>query len=415
MQKISLSTKHKFLVLCFAAGLVTSCAGSKVSNTAPDVPTSEASLLDASEKASTPVVDDSSAFADLHNGSSADGSDNLSATSVPADNASGEVAADAAPFYNPIGGESLGRVAYTLYGSRKLSGKLLQQNPGLKGVKALQADQRVYFDFSEAHPEPTFLTKDLLDRYPAQLAAKIEENSLSKQTVTLAPGETLQALSQRLYGTTRYWTEIYLLNRNSVPHYDKVKAGLSLVVYQRAPVATATTAAPTDNPPPPAAGAMEAESGSDLQTQPAQPPVMPAPSTPAAAIQNQNSPSVANQAETAPPPEQETSPAPAPTHVDPIPDTPPAVSQGVANSVPTPAPMAHVTPKGSVWPNWSSPNTRRAIYVVLIVLIGGLAFFLTRSNKKTQFDMLDVTTVDTAAAAPRPKFDPKDSQKQGHG
>lgn len=385
MQKISQPRKPKALIAAaLVLGLITSCASTETSDIAPELPVSEAAFLDEAERA-TPVIDDSAIFSDLN----AQPANSEMAVKGSTDFSSVDASS---PFYNPIGGESLGRVAYTLYGDRKMFRELVAQNPDLGGIESLRADQRVFFDFNRVRPMPTYLTKDLLDRYTGELASKIESAGLAKETVTLAPGETLQSLSQRLYGTTRYWTEIFLLNHDTISNYDQVKAGLSLTVYQRADVA-----APLQAPEPLAQENAVAPILEEAPSQQAAQPVLPVMDTPMAE----------DQGTTTQPTEM------APVAVDPIPETP---TFSDSNAEPSSVAQPEFEPKAlpestSIFSN--SANLRRVIYVVLILLIGGLAFYLTRSSKKKGFDMLDVTTSDTTGT--RPKLSPKDTQKQDIG
>ncbi len=374
MRKIS--QLHKSLLLVAVSFVIfSSCASNKTN--VDGLPESEAALLDESEKA-TPVMDDAAIFSDL-NAAMPEGATVTASTENAGAGGDG-------PFYNPIGGESLGRVAYTLYGDSKKVKKLLSLNPNLAGVTALSPDQKVYFDLSLLQPKPTYLTKDLLDRYSPELARSLEGVGLPKETVTVSAGETLQAVSQRLYGTTRYWTEIYLLNQGTISHYDKVGAGVSLTVHQRNPLAPR----PVVEQVAPAPAMDEVTPIQPIQTaQPAVQPIVP-----------ENN-SATNQLTT-----QEISPM----QMDPIPETP-------ARPAVTPKPKALV-PKENTKPQilqdllgpGSSANVRRIIYVSLILLIGGVAFYMTRSSKKKKFDMLDVTTSDTAP--PRPKF--PGSQQDSH-
>jgi hypothetical protein len=376
MQKISQPLKKPAAV--FAAmvlGLVSSCASKEISDYPPELPLSEAALLDDSER-STPVWDDSAVFADLH-GQPADGLEDFMTTEV-------SFADTDSPFYNPVGGETLGRIAYTLYGDRSRASSLLQKNPELRGVKSLAAYQRVYFDFDGLRPMPTLLTKDLIDRYGNELAARIQEQDLPRETITLEPGETLQSLSQRLYGTTRYWTEIYLLNQKSISNYDQVRAGASLTVYQRGHQVAAPTPAPAPAPEPF--------------------PVMAEPVAEEPVAQ----PYFQDSAVDIP----EASPVEA-VPMDPIPETP-SFSSTVSESTPEQSPATYVPQEpASGFSLGGSANVRRGIYAGLILLIGIAAFFMTRSSKKKGFDMLDVTTTDTAGA--RQKLGGKDNQKQDIG
>lgn len=367
MAKLSLRKSSVVALMALSVATFSSCANQEVSETLPEAELSEAALLDPSEIAATPVTDDASVFADLN-----------AAPAASEHSAAASTHDDADPFYLPIGGESLGRVAYTLYGNRGLAGSLLKKNPELQGVKRLAAEQRVYFDMEKLNPQPMFLTKDMLDRYPSQLAEKIQKTSvLAKTTVALGAGETLQTLSQRLYGTTRYWTEIYLLNREALASYDKVSPGMQLTVFERSPSGAPAPVAERNAAP------------AEMPVEAPVAPIQPMPEQPAAQPLMPDDTS-------AKAPVEHVAPAPAVQEVEPAQlDTQPVAATESVQS-------------GGL----DSTNLRRILYGIAILLIGGLAFYFTRPNKK-KFDMLDMTTQDSA---PRPKLgNPKDSHKQGLG
>lgn len=358
----NISRIHRLQALALACliGTLSSCSSNEVNGDAPSLPVSEASLLSDSEKADSQT--DSTIFADLEPGKDKQ-------NSAAADPSAG-------PFYNAIGGESLGRVAYTLYGDRSFRKQLLEKNSGLPSK--LSSGQPVYFDFADVKPQPTFLTKDLLDRYPNELSEKLKmvsaNGTLTQGSVTLQPGETLQKLSERLYGTTRYWTELYLLNHDKIKHYDKVPAGLTLATYDHGSSPVANTA------PAPAPEAQEAESAPvkeamNSQMAPVVQPTMdPIPETPEAEVA-----------------------APAPT---------PITQSAAVNSLTAPASTSILDVIG----DGSNANVRRIIYVLLIVGIGGLAFYFTRPSRKQKIDMLDVTAGSTAPS-PRSKLGKENNRK----
>lgn len=145
-------------------------------------------------------------------------------------------APDNRPFYDAVGGESLGRVAYALYGVRDQS-KILADNPNLKLAKKIDAGQKIFFQFQTLRLQARYLTKGMLDRYTSDLAKVLREGAGELEKTEVAKGETLQMVSKRLYGTTRYWTEIYLLNHEALPAYDKVTAGQTLECIRRQQVA----------------------------------------------------------------------------------------------------------------------------------------------------------------------------------
>lgn len=437
MQKKSRRQVSCALLLALIVSGFSACASQQASDTPPELTESEAALLDNAEVA-TPVSDEApNVFADLQPSTEVmnnlevsgdglnteSGESQAAAEETPAASEEAPVADTAAslqdssdPFYNPIGGESLGRVAYVLYGSRKEAKALLEQNPSLQDVKKLGSDQKVFFSFDRVRPQPTMLSKDLIDRYPAQLAERLAfaTEKEAKTTVALGQGETLQTLSQRLYGTTRYWTEIYLLNQAAIPNYDRVKAGTELTVVQRAPVNTvaqaeAKAAAPVQKETPAAAPKVVEPKHEAPVTPPA--PVVKPVEVPAAAA-----PAPAPEPTPAPAPVAEAVPAPV---VDPIPETPAPIVEPVQEPVPfTPAQPEVQAPAGETGAAMgaasffsNSANVRRMIYVAAILLIGIAAFFLTRSSKKKGFDMLDVTT---NTMGPRPSFR-KDNDKTNAG
>lgn len=364
------------LLVCFA-GALSSCGGnSNVTEDAPSLPVSEASLLSDSEKSDSQT--DASIFSDL---AAADKKDENAAAATPVDMATD----GSGPFYNAIGGESLGRVAYTLYGDRSFRKQLQEKNSGITDTKKLSAGTPVYFDFDNVKPQPTYLTKDLINRYPNELSEKLKSATASG-TTTLQAGETLQELSQRLYGTTRYWTEIYLLNHDKISNYDKVTPGMTLTINEHGAVAPA----PVAEKAPAVAPYM-----SSIPPEPAKQPVQ--------------------EKEPAPVMDTQAAPVAQPT-MDPIPDTSEPEAAPVASTV-TPVAQPVVTAPSSFLDtigDSSNANLRRIIYVFLIVAIGGLAFYFTRPSRKQKIDMLDVTAGSTAPP-PRSKLGTKDTTRKSIG
>lgn len=396
---------HAAISVVAAAFLFTACASTPSEDeqaaSNAENPSDAALLLDDSSQPVATEVSDAGAFADLEAGN-----EKPAATEVEP-GAATTTADEGTPYYNSIGGESLRRVAHTLYSDKGWASKLLDKNPELKGIKKLAAEQKVYFDMDAARPEPTYLTKDLLDRYADQLAqrltASVDEKGITKTTVTLNPGETLQELSKRLYGTHRYWTEIFLVNHDKIQNYDRVKSGTTLTVYERGTtVAAASTqpAAPAvDMTPPPPVQESAPEPVVEAQPVPIEPEPVAMPTQPA--------------------PVEATQPMPTPAPMDPIPETPPApvaavqpMPEPVTETPPTPLP--EVAPTTSATAEISSSNavTRPIIYAVLVLLILGGGFYYTRQPKKPKVDMLDITSAESAG---RPKLATKDSQKHQIG
>jgi len=398
------ATLSALAVLCVFSSCATSTPPE--SSGTPENPTADGALLDDSAKVGATDVADAGAFADLESGKDKEKTEAKTDAAAPAEASS----AEGDTYYSSIGGESLRRVALTLYSDKSFAKKLLEKNPDLKGVKKLASDQKVFFDMDGAKPEPRFLTKDLLNRYAAPLAERLEasEKDLGKTTVTVNKGESLQDVSQRLYGTHRYWTEIYLVNHDKIQNYDKVKSGLTLsVVNHPGSTGVAKAKVPVVAPvanvePPPAPPKEEA---------PPPPPVAKLPVvSPVAELPTQPEPL---------PTQQQPEPAAKTPPMDPIPETPPAAEVKPAPVITPPAPAQVVeTPKAipaasaSVEePVSANSSLRRILYVVMILAIGGAAFYFTRTPKRPKVDMLDLN----ASAGDRPKLTPKDSQKSNIG
>ncbi len=402
--KRNLGRFRAMALLMAAIGLFHACASTPSEDqdsAGAENPADAAMLLGESVGPMATDVADSSAFADLDVNNESSESE-ASSDGMTVNSSSGaEVGGDT--FYSSVGGESLKRVAQTLYSDKGFASQLLDRNPDLKGVKLLSADQKVYFDMGSAQPEPTYLTKDLLDRYAGQLAdrltASVSEKGMAKSTVTLNPGETLQDLSMRLYGTTRYWTEIYLVNHDKISNYDKVQSGMTLTVLDRSnsvaaaqPVAESPAVASTEEPlsPTPSVPSPFADSEVKAQTDEVAPVTVPTQVEPIESIQ-----------------------ASEPVPADPVPETPP---QPVVQAIPEPAPPPaepikmdepEVVAKAPAEISSSNAVTRPIIYAVLVLLILGAGFYYTRSSKRPKVDMLDITSAESGA---RPKLTPKDSQ-----
>ncbi len=284
------------------------------------------------------------------------------------------------PFYSAIGGENLGRVAYALYSNHKMISKLAKMNPEIQATGTLSAGQEVFFEFTGLRPDPMYLTKDLLERYPEQLADALDQSN-GTDTVTIATGETLQSVSQRLYGTTRYWTEIYLLNRDKLTSFDKVAPGLEISVVRR------------DGPAPVA-------NTEDVQDEVAAKEVLPEQVKEEAPPVKTESVEEHLTAEVVAPPSQ-----PQETPKVETPPTPPPAAQIHSNGADHA--LVRESAESSEDGFWTSSNIRRVVYVGLILIITFFAFYMTRPSKKQKFDMLDMT----ASHGDRPKLNRDDHDR----
>lgn len=315
------------LFILAAALALTACAGTPVDQLEFG---SKADAVDSSDQ-------DAAVFSDLN----ADNNSGALAAGVEEPGAAGGSGDN--PFYQPMGGESLGRVAYTLYGDRNRAGELRSINPSVAASAPLVSGQQIFFEFSKLNLRTNYLTKDLLDRYPTQLAQSMDGGTAEKASTSVNRGETLQAVSQRLYGTTRYWTELYLLNRDRMSSYDKVAAGTPLT-YIRHDGVGAVAAAPAE----PAAG---------------------------------NRPQLAQNA-----------PEPALGEPEKIPDeyNPPVQQQPASglDANPFAAPAASTPPTlGGEAPQpakatfWTAGNMRKLVYVGLVLAVVAVALAMTRGRK----------------------------------
>jgi hypothetical protein len=130
-----------------AISLLSSCAGNSTisDENAPELATSESSAADNVDKLAT---SDDNVFADLKaesKGAPADAT--MSGNGLNDANASASTSDSDGTYYNSVGGESVGRVAITLYGSKSYIKTLLKKNPDVAGVKNLSPGQKIYFDF----------------------------------------------------------------------------------------------------------------------------------------------------------------------------------------------------------------------------------------------------------------------------
>lgn len=340
--------------------------------------------------------------------------------------AADEVQADNPPHYDAIGGETLSFVAMSLYGSRGAVKQLLEKNPNLKTAKALEPGQKVYFDVDALNPQPRFLNKLLLNHYAKELAAHLDADTEKQKHIVLGHGETLQKLSMRLYGTGRYWPEIYLLNYHELPGgYDDVPAGTNLVVVKRnGPIAHAShvhkniqaEAAPVAAPATtPIAARTDLENLQKMEKPSSEPSAdqgksnsVEAPTISRADLEKIEATAHSDtgvQDQATPQAESMGVAAPAVKSSSPFPQLNTADQKLASNED-----MPRAPPEmQSAEDESSASNIRRIVYVALIVAIAGMAFYMTRPAKKHKFDMLDATAQDFASSS-RPRMNDRDDR-----
>ena len=361
------------------------------------------------------------------------------------------------PYYDAVGGETLLRVSNTLYRSKKFVSELLEKNPGLEKGKKLSAGSKVVFDLGHVNPKPNYLTKGLLDRYKDDLGkaliSELVKEMLPKKSLTVETGDTLQTISERLYGDSRFWPEIYLVNRTDLPSYDKITPGQSLIVYEHpmvvkaekiAKVAKVTPAAAilnTKKIPPAKKSAVVVKQAEQPKvaktnqvsvpreqkiTSASMPPPPPAPvkvsTQPLKPMKALESPLNSNTQKLASLPLL--SPLRAAEKTEATRDvitpktnqsalrTPPTVSQPQSNNV-LPVPLPKTVEKKNTEVETVAPSEnskfRRIVYVSLIVAIAGLAFFLTRPKKRPKIDLSHEGDIHVG----RPKLPPDVNQNVG--
>ncbi len=142
-------------------------------------------------------------------------------------------------YYRALGGESVRHIAFALYSNTRAAKTILSMNDGLSSATPVPSDTKVYFDMEKVSPRAELLTKDLIDRYGSELSEKLRTKRSGQfgneewNEVTVEPGDTLQAISERIYGTTRLWTEIYLLNQDKMKNYDSLRVGMVLKYFPK--------------------------------------------------------------------------------------------------------------------------------------------------------------------------------------
>lgn len=131
--------------------------------------------------------------------------------------------------YVAKGGESLSFVAKSLLGSPQKTSLLKNWNPILASGP-LKKEQEIKVKIEVLKPQPIYLTRSLITKYKTQLRGRLARNSPQK-TYVVKNGETLQTISQKLYATTRRWTELYLLNYDKMQDPDILEKGTELKHY----------------------------------------------------------------------------------------------------------------------------------------------------------------------------------------
>ena len=140
--------------------------------------------------------------------------------------------------YRALGGESLKQISRMLYGDEALQEKLALLNPGLNNTKNIVAGTVVRFEYALLNPQAMLLPSHFLNKYKKEISDRIQyhkENSggYEKSFTTIRRGESLQSVSQRLFGTTRMWTELFVVNFQAIGRANQIEAGQRINFYKK--------------------------------------------------------------------------------------------------------------------------------------------------------------------------------------
>ncbi len=138
--------------------------------------------------------------------------------------------------YLGLGYEKPSFIARMLLGGPQKTKDILSLNPNLSLHSKIKKNEIIKVPIKSLNIEPTLLTDYLVTKYAKiireQLISKYKNQHLDSQTTLVKKGESLQDISLRLYGTTRYWTELYLLNADTLnDNFNIITAGQILVYY----------------------------------------------------------------------------------------------------------------------------------------------------------------------------------------
>lgn len=128
--------------------------------------------------------------------------------------------------YKVEGQEKLSLIARGLLGDVGKIPLLEKWNPGLDS-KSLVKGQEIRVMVKYLKPNPIYLTRDFAIQNKVVLQKVLVKNQPSKEYL-VQEGDTLQKISQKLYSTTRRWTELYLINQDLIPDPDRVPKELKL-------------------------------------------------------------------------------------------------------------------------------------------------------------------------------------------
>jgi nucleoid-associated protein YgaU len=123
-------------------------------------------------------------------------------------------------------GDEVDKIARAYLGSRKKFKRLLKYNPGLRAGR-LPAGTKIQIPRAELNPRSIYLTKHIINQHRDTLAQIFgaKKTTLTHRT---RKKETLQKISKDKYGTTRRWTEIYLINLKQIKNPDRLEIGRNL-------------------------------------------------------------------------------------------------------------------------------------------------------------------------------------------
>lgn len=123
--------------------------------------------------------------------------------------------------------------------SKKSDGNLAQNSTeGNLSLANLSTDSLLFKKLEEQnrqYEEQIVFLMALLE----EKSISVEESSESTSEISAVPetithkvakGETLSSISQRYYGTSKRWNEIYETNKERIPNKNSIKTGLVLII-----------------------------------------------------------------------------------------------------------------------------------------------------------------------------------------
>ena len=136
-------------------------------------------------------------------------------------------------------GDTLSDIAKKFYGSRKQWIAIAKANPTVDPTR-LKVGQKIRLPESEAIDQPTEPQDSTPTPPPAAPAGE--------SSVVVRSGDTLGAISQRVYGTSKKWREIFEANKDQLPDPNRLRVGMKLKLPAPPAINSASAPAPSPRP-----------------------------------------------------------------------------------------------------------------------------------------------------------------------